>query len=340
MRFGLWLTAQHCASIAPYQAVRQHVEQVKLAAELGFDLALAGQHFLSQPYWMLQNIPLLARVSAVSGQMWLGTGISLLTLLNPLEMAESVATMDAITSGRFILGVGQGYRQVENEGFGVASQRGALFENKVRVVRDLLAGARVTATGPGFQLNGAELALVPKHPVPIWIAANNDAGVRRAARLGDAWLLNPHSSLDHLERLVELFHMERARCGLPPATDVPVIKEICVRPTDSEAIAVARPYLERKYAAYVSWGQEATMPAGDTLRQDWASLACAGRFIVGSPETCVAQVQEHVARLGMTTLVCRVQWPGTPQEEALRSIELFAREVMPIVREQAQVSTT
>lgn len=337
MKFGFWLTAQHPGTISAREAVRQHLEQVALAAESGFDLVLAGQHFLPQPYWMLQNVPLLARLAAVAGGMRVGTGISLLTLLNPLEVAETAATMDVIADGGFVLGIGQGYRQVENDAFGVGKSRGALFEQKARIVKDLLSGERVTADGPGFSLRDARLAL-PASTVPLWLAANNDAGVRRAARLGDAWLLNPHSGLAQLERQVVLYHQERVAAGLAPVSALPAAREVCVRPTDAEAIALARPYIERKYAAYLSWGQDATMPAGDSLRQDWPDLSGDGRFIVGSPRACTEQIVAHMRRLGITELVCRFQWPGTPQEEVLHSMRLFADEVMPSVRDAVRVN--
>jgi hypothetical protein len=172
-------------------AVGQHLEQVELARELGFSSVWASQHFLSHPFLYLQSVPLLARVAAAAEGMTVGTAILLLTLLNPVEVAENAATLDAIAAGRFVLGVGIGYRPVENAAFGVAHRRADLFERKLEIVRRLLAGDRVTATGHGFELEHARLTLVPERPPPIWVAANSDAAVRRAARLGDAWLVNP-----------------------------------------------------------------------------------------------------------------------------------------------------
>jgi alkanesulfonate monooxygenase SsuD/methylene tetrahydromethanopterin reductase-like flavin-dependent oxidoreductase (luciferase family) len=80
-----------------------------------------------------------------------------------------------------VLGVGFGYRGVENAAFGVAGGRADLFERKLDVVRRLLAGETVTAAGDGFELAEAWLALVPARPPPIWVAANSDAAVRRGA---------------------------------------------------------------------------------------------------------------------------------------------------------------
>jgi alkanesulfonate monooxygenase SsuD/methylene tetrahydromethanopterin reductase-like flavin-dependent oxidoreductase (luciferase family) len=332
-RFGIFLSAQHPPEVAAGQIVRDCCEQVRLARELGFDDVSAGQHFLSQPYQMLQLVPLLARIAAEAGEMRVCSGIFLLTLLNPVEVAENAATLDAITGGRFVLGLGLGYRQEENDAFGLPAQRLSVFEQKLDVVRRLLEGEVVTAEGHGFRLREQRLSIRPSQRPrpPIWLAANNDKAVLRAARLADAWLLNPHTKLDELERQLGLYHVERERCGLPPAGEIPIIKELYVGSDDASAMRAARPYLEDKYKAYVAWGQSEVLPKGDTLRQEFDELAQGGRFIVGGPETCARQVREHVARLGVTTLLFRFQWPGMPQELVLASMRRAAEEVFPLV---------
>ena len=92
--------------MAAAEIARDCCEQTRLARELGFDDVSAGQHFLTQPYQMLQLVPLLARIAAEAGEMRVCSGILLLTLLNPVEVAENAATLDAITDGRFVLGLG------------------------------------------------------------------------------------------------------------------------------------------------------------------------------------------------------------------------------------------
>jgi alkanesulfonate monooxygenase SsuD/methylene tetrahydromethanopterin reductase-like flavin-dependent oxidoreductase (luciferase family) len=335
VRLGLFLAAQHPLGVPARQGLREHLEQVELARELGFSSVWAGQHFLSHPYQMFQSVPLLARVAAAAEGMTIGTGILLLTLLNPVEVAENAATLHAIAGGRFVLGVGFGYRETESAAFGVARGRADLFERKLDVVRRLLAGESVTAGGDGFRLTEAQLALVPDPPPPIWIAANSDRAVRRAARLGDAWLVNPHTRLDELERQIGLYHAERAAAGLDEATHTPVLKEVCVAPTDEDALAVAGPYLKGKYDAYVEWGQSEVLPGTDTLRREFADLTAGGRFVLGSPETCAATLANHVDRLGADRFICRVQWPGMAQEHVRRSMRLLATEVLPALRARA-----
>ncbi len=332
-RFGIFLSAQHPPAMAPSEIARDCCEQVRLARELGFADVSAGQHFLTQPYQMLQLVPLLARVAAEAGEMRVCAGILLLTLLNPVEVAENAATLDALTEGRLVLGLGLGYRQEENDAFGLPEKRLRIFEQKIDVVRRLLEGEAVTAEGHGFRLAGQRLALRPTQTPrpPIWLAANNDNAVLRAARLADAWLLNPHTKLDELERQLVLYHAERARCDLPPAREIPIIKELYVGRDDASGMHEVRPYLEGKYKAYVQWGQSEVLPEGDTLRREFAELAQGGRFIVGGPETCARQVREHVERLGATAFLFRFQWPGMPQELVLASMRRAAAEVFPLV---------
>ena len=333
IRLGVFLSGQHPPELSATAAVRDHLEQVALARELGLDSVWAGQHFLSHPFQMFQSVPLLARMAAEAEGMTVGAAILLLTLLNPVEAAENVATLDAIAGGRFVLGVGFGYRAVENAAFGVRSRRADLFERKLDVVRRLLAGESVTASGDGFELEDAKLALVPERPPPVWIAANSDQAVRRAARLGDAWFVNPHTRLDELERQMQLFHEERAAHDLPAPEITPVLKEVCVAATDEQAMEVARPYLKNKYDAYVEWGQSDVLPPTDTLRREFEELTAGSRFVLGSPETCAAILADHIDRLGADHFVCRLQWPGMPQHQVLNSMRLLAQEVLPAVRE-------
>jgi alkanesulfonate monooxygenase SsuD/methylene tetrahydromethanopterin reductase-like flavin-dependent oxidoreductase (luciferase family) len=343
IRLGLFLSGQHPPEASASAAAQEHLEQVELARELGFSSVWAGQHFLSQPFQMFQSVPLLARVAAVAEGLTVGTAVVLLALLNPVEVAENAATLSALAGGKFVLGLGLGYRAPENAAFGVAeisaSRRAELFERKLDVVRRLLAGESVTASGDGFDLREARLALLAEPPPPIWIAANSDRAVRRAARLGDAWFVNPHTRLDELERQMRIYDETRTECGLSPSAATPVLKEVCVAETDEAAADAARPFLESKYAAYVDWGQSEVLPQGDTLRREFEELTAGGRFVLGSPKTCARILADHIDRLGADHFVCRVQWPGMPQRAVMNSMRLLANEVLPALQSHAEAGS-
>ena len=118
-----------------------------------------------------------------------------------------------------------------------------------------------------------------------------------------------------------------------------MLKEVCVAQTDEAAAQAARPFLESKYAAYVDWGQSDVLPRGDTLRREFEELTAGGRFVLGSPETCVRILADHVDLLGADHFVCRLQWPGMPQRAVLNSMRLLARDVLPALRSRARAGS-
>src|SRR3989449_5978852 len=119
MKFGIGLSVQHLPEDPQAARFQEPVEQSRLARAVGFPRVWASQHYLSDPFTYFQPIPTLARVAAEAPGMTLGTGCLLLPLHHPVEIAEQLATLDVITAGRFVFGVGLGYRDVENEAMGL-----------------------------------------------------------------------------------------------------------------------------------------------------------------------------------------------------------------------------
>src|SRR5262252_5001972 len=162
MRFGLLVTNQHLPSTPVAERFAETIEQVRLARDLGFDMLAFGQHFLSSEFQMLQPAIAAARLAAEAGTMRIGMTINLLPLLNPVALAEEAATLDVITGGRFIFGVGLGYREVEDRAFGVGKgERVHRLRNNLRVIRQLWAGEPATLDAPYCRLDGVRIGLRP-----------------------------------------------------------------------------------------------------------------------------------------------------------------------------------
>jgi probable F420-dependent oxidoreductase len=333
MRLGLGLSVQHPPEDPQATRFAEHLAQVRAARAAGFSHVWASQHYLSAPYSYFQPLPTLGRVAAEAGDMSLGTGVLLLPLHAPVDVAEQIATLDVITGGRFIFGVGLGYRDVENAALGVDPRaRVGRLEESIEVLERLWSGEPVSYQGKHFLLRDVRISLRPLQQPrpPIWLAANADAGVKRAARLADAWLMNPHSTLPTLERQLERFHETRDALGRPPARAIPLIRECYVAPDARTALAEARPFLEDKYAAYRAWEQDKALPAGESFAHDFATLT-RDRFLIGDAERVREEIARYQERLGITDLIVRVQWPGMDPARVLRSIRLLGDEVLPFL---------
>src|SRR5205807_4329098 len=124
MKFGMFISAQQPRSEDPVIRFRQCVEQTIAARDSGFDAIAAGHHYLSPPYQSLQSLPLLTRLAADSGSMELCLSVILLPLLNPVQLAEEIASLDIMSEARVVIGLRLGYRAQAFEAFGaLASDR-------------------------------------------------------------------------------------------------------------------------------------------------------------------------------------------------------------------------
>jgi alkanesulfonate monooxygenase SsuD/methylene tetrahydromethanopterin reductase-like flavin-dependent oxidoreductase (luciferase family) len=331
MKFGLFVNAQQPRSDDPVRRFRQCVEQTIVARDVGFDAIAAGHHYVSPPYQSLQNLPLLARLAADSGSMDLVLAVTLLALLNPVQVAEEVASLDVMSEGRAVFGVGIGYREEEFAAFGLnVSDRVPRMLEGLGLIKRLWNEDGVTHQGRYFNLREATSTIRPvqrPHP-PIWIAANADVAVRRSGRLGYPWFINPHAALPTIERQWGLYKeaLEEAGHRLPTAR--PMTLELHVASTREEAVETARPYLAGKYAAYAEWGQDKVLPGQEDFRTGFDALA-RDRFILGSPEDVIGQIEDRISRLDANYFIFRAGWPGIESWKVVKVLELMGRDVLP-----------
>ncbi len=336
MQFGLMLRGQFAQGDDMQVRFAELMEQARLAEALGFASITKGSHYSAHPFQDFQQLPFLTRVAAEAPGLRLNAGIVLLPLHKPLDLAEQIASIDVISGGKVIFGVGLGYREVEFKAFGTTQRERVkrMVENLEAVLR-LWTEEKVDMKGSHFELAGASCPLKPvqkPHP-PIWVGANTEGGIRRAAQLGDCWYINPHNRIDTIEDQMEIYRRALDEAGKPFPEELPMRRELFVARSREEAIRLCRPYLETKYKAYHDWGQDKAMPAGDNdLGQPFEELI-RDRFIFGAPEEAAEQIIRLARVIGMNHLIVSLQWPGMPQSLALETIHLVAEEVFPLVRQ-------
>lgn len=334
MQFGVFLGTQHPAGADVRQAFADHLEQARAIRDAGFHALWVGQHYLTHPDQFFQTTPLLARLAAEAGDMVVGTNLLLLPLHNPIDVAEQYATMDVITGGRFILGVGLGYREVEYNAFGVDRRtRATRFEEGLEALKRLWTEDRASFEGRHFRFTDVSIRPRPLQQPrpPIWIGAAADPAVRRAAVLGDAWIATSVTTYSAIKAQVALYHRTRREAGLPPATEYAKCVELYVGEDRRRAFEESAPYMAAKYRSYYAWGMGRNVPgeSGETLPLE---ELVKDRFVIGTPDEVIEECRRHRDELGVTHLIVRFNFPGMPQANVLKAIRLFGREVIPALR--------
>ncbi len=239
IQFGLMLRAQFPAGDDMQARFAELVEQARLADRLGFASITKGMHYSAAPWWDLQQFPFLSRIMADAPNLRLNFGLVLLSLHKPLDIAEQIASVDVMSGGKVILGVALGYRDVEYLAFGTTQkERVRRFEENLEAIKRLWTEDVVDMKGSHFTLAGASVGTRPvqkPHP-PVWIGANADPAIRRAARLGDCWYVNPHNRIDTIVRQVDVYKRALDACGKPFPREFPARREVFVARSRDEAI--------------------------------------------------------------------------------------------------------
>ena len=336
MQLGVYLNAQHPEADDPGRRFAEMIEQVRLIRKMGFDSVWSGEHHITDGYHYFPLLSMLQRLAAEAEGLHVGTNIVLLPLHNPIEMAEIGAFLDVQTGGKFMLGVGLGYRPEEFAMFGVPmKERTTRLAEGIEIIRRLWSEDKVTHHGRHWQFENLTIRPRPsqKPRPPIMVAAQVDAAIERAARVSDGWCIVPTPRIDEVTKQAELFRKTRAAAGLPPSRHMVRLFEVSCAADEETALRRAAPFLLAKYAAYASWGLPGLkLDRGDKPEEQLRGLA-KNRFGVGTPAQVVdALLAQHA--VGVTHVSMRLSWPGMRQDEILAGIELLGREVLPEVRKR------
>jgi alkanesulfonate monooxygenase SsuD/methylene tetrahydromethanopterin reductase-like flavin-dependent oxidoreductase (luciferase family) len=211
--------------------------------------------------------------------MRLVAGVLVLPLLNAVQLAEDIATVDTLCGGRLIVGVGTGYRQVEFDAFGVdmAQRR----RRGLRALDEMVAWWR----GEPVRDTGATLGLRPvssPHP-PIWLAVGGPRTYREALERGDTPFIGAQVSMNKLAGLLR---------SAPGPKAVALRRDVLVTDVvDDSAVAAA---VKLRTEQYGDWGY---------------GLSDESPYLIGS----VADCRKHIAgleALGVTDVVIRTNWPA------------------------------
>lgn len=296
MKVGFGSLTCQAGPVDRRSAGERYREAIGLAAEaerLGFDSVWLSEHHFYADGYTPSPLVHAAAIAARTERIAIGTGVLLAPLHNPVRLAEDAATVQLLSDGRLVLGVGQGWRREEFDGLGVPYRgRHLRFEETVRTLRE--------AWGDG------PVAPKPRPRPPIWIGGMSEPAVRRAGRLGDAYLAS-WSSVDEFCRRVSWAREEN-----------PEIEVAIVLPTFAW-VGDYRARIAEPFAYYVSCFEH----AGDT----------ADTLVAGDPAAVAERMLAYEeAAGGSLSYIAEFNWPGLDGGVLAEAMAVFAENVIPLVR--------
>jgi alkanesulfonate monooxygenase SsuD/methylene tetrahydromethanopterin reductase-like flavin-dependent oxidoreductase (luciferase family) len=350
MKFGLFYLFSDFGNISQDQVFHEVLEEIEYAEELGFDSVWLPEHHFAI-YGMLGNpMVLAAAIARCTRRMQIGTAIMVLPFQHPLRLAEDAALVDVLSEGRLLLGLGRGYQPPEFHGFGVPQHASReMFLESFEILKRALSGEKFAYEGKFWKIQ-EPTEIYPKpiqkpHP-PFYFAAISPAAYESAARLGVSLLRSPQfSDLDSVARAFDEYKVKMRAYGHDPdALDQPLSVRTYVAPTDEEAKAEAKHVVwfyhllgtllpgapgRPKPAGYENYPRDPALLSQVTVEDVWERGTC-----FGSPERVTELMRLYMRRTGTTHWLAQMRIGGLEHKKVLRSMELFAKHVMPALREE------
>lgn len=301
-----------------------------LAAErLGYDAVWGNDHMTTQRYVQrefadppryYEPIVTFTYVAARTTRLRVATGIIVLPMRHVAVLAKQVATLDQLSGGRVILGVGAGAYREEYEALFPRARgvhRGTMVEEGMRALRRLFTERSVTVDGRHVALSGVECFPKPvQDPLPIYAGGNHPDVRRRAGELGDGWM-PAVLSVEEMRRGIEDVRRAAEKAGRDPA-------RIDMAPQFAVAIGHTREDARQRFRASQLHAHLESLRTS-TLREQTGGWE--ERNLIGSPDEICERIHAYAA-VGVTNFSAMLFVAGTVAE-FMDAMELFGREVLP-----------
>ncbi|HEX9040026.1 MAG TPA: LLM class flavin-dependent oxidoreductase [Trebonia sp.] len=312
------------------------IAEAKAAESVGFDSCLITEHHQQADGYFPNPLMVSAGVARETTTLKVGTCVALAPLYNPIRLTEDAALVDIISGGRLVLGLGASYVSEDLAAFGVdVKQRGALMEDTTRFLKEAWARDNLDFDGEVYHFKDMRVTPKPvqKPRPPLWLGAWTPGGLRRAGRLGDAWVTDVINTLPTLKSFAQIYRQAAEKQG--NTSSIAVLRECWIAPTTEQAL--------EEYAENVMTSHRFYFQAGgySPLVDPWITeldsidgftyeKVAADRFIVGSPEHCISEIERWHEELGCDYFVMRFRHPAGPDHgKALASMKLFGEKVIP-----------
>jgi alkanesulfonate monooxygenase SsuD/methylene tetrahydromethanopterin reductase-like flavin-dependent oxidoreductase (luciferase family) len=353
MRFGTYFFLQAPPGLTHPQVIYNELEQVQWSEELGFDAVWLTEHHFIDYGLSVDPAALAAAIAARTHRVRIGLAAAILPFHHPVRLAEQLALTDIISRGRLDVGVGRGNRPVEFAGYGVPQieSRGRMDE-VVEILVKAWTEERFTYRGRFFTFE--DVGVIPKplqrpHPPLYQVCVSRDSIENTALR---GWpMLNSmlRGTVEQLAVNRDIYVTALEKAGRSPGDIAALLgrwgvsRHIYVASTDAQAQADARDaelWYQEAFRRFVipdriEDAHPSLQPGFRAMAErlgkiDWNELV-RDTLAFGSPDTVAVKLEEMRA-LGVGQVLCWMSFGGLAQDRVRRSMELFAREVMPRFR--------
>ena len=305
--------------------VAEAVEQSLLAKRMGFSSVWIEEHHGNE-YYLPSPLPALAGLSQHVQGMMIGTSIAILPLYHPVRFASDGAILDILSGGRFIAGIGAGYRGHELNLFGITmSERARRMEESLMIITKLWEGENVNFNGKYFRLENFRLTPLPiQKPRPqIWIGGWVKQAIERAARLGDAWFPGPSGTISFIEENLKFYKECLSKYG-KKFNGFPIMRDAYVAVSDDVAVKEAEDSINYMYGVDYARTDHPLLKGKQLTIEEWIN----DRLLIGSPSTIIEQI-DRLRKMGANHIVLRLSLRKLPHSKIMESIRLFGEKIIP-----------
>ncbi|MDG6934704.1 MAG: TIGR03619 family F420-dependent LLM class oxidoreductase [Nitrososphaerota archaeon] len=330
IRFGVGIPTSRDGLMYPpgFCSKESLVKITLLAEELGFDSVWGNDHITTQSYLKgivpkpnyFEVMTSLAYLAAKTERVRLGTGVVPFPLRSCINLAKEAATLDNLSDGRFILGLGIGAYREEFESIGGRGNRGEILDEGLRALSILFTKDDASFEGKYFKFSHIDLNPKPlQKPFPIYVGGNAHEHLKRIAKYGRGWLpaIMPADKLhDSLEELATLLRQNGRTIS---EVDVAMEAAMSVSSTYENA---KHAFMKSPMYEHIRSLSRSTLKEFDLGSED----SIVKSNFVGTPDVISETIDSYI-KSGVTTLW--FDFIGNTISEVISMMQFFAGEVMP-----------
>lgn len=334
MKFGTFFVMQRPDHVSERTLYQAEVPQMVATEALGFDSVWVAEHHFSNYGACSAPVVLLAAIAGQTTRLHVGTGITLLPLHDPIQLAEELAVLDQVSGGRLDVGIGRASTSEEYQGYNVPYEESrARVDEGIEILRGAWTQAPFSYAGKFRRVDGVRVTPRPvqqPHP-PLYMACNSPESVPIAARHGVAMMSFTGVSDIELAERAEVYRQAAAAAGHPPVAVEALLAEtwttryVYVAEDPRAALEEPRPHM----LGYQAFGGERRRRSGRARPIAPYEEQIGVTAFFGTPDQVAEQITQFQARSGVNKLLCHMSFHAMDPEMALRSMHLFATQVMP-----------